>query len=249
MFAFARMQRQVSRTLIATALLCGGWAAAVACSSSSEPGIEATLLLSSVDDPPLVDSTRRFDTDRGYQVELRHGYLVLEHLELQDCVEDPVIGSLWEPAVALAHTGGNPRRLAAPVFVDLITPPSNTSLGVLKPPAGTYCAFQQSLGPADADTPGAPAEAIGQSLSLAFSVSGGPLGEPRVLEIRSDVVFDGFYALQPMTLDGSHRHVSIKIAHSGAAWFDGIDFATADEERITQKFLRNFRDSVEVSWQ
>ena len=206
-------------------------------------------MLRSVGDPPLTGSLRRFETDRGYTVELQGGYLVLEHLELQGCVDEPVIGALWEPAVAFAHTGGNPRRLAAPVFVDLAAPAANTSLGVIKPPAGAYCAFQQSLGPADPDTPSAPADAVGHSLHLDLSVSGVALTEPRALVIELDSVFDGFYAFEPMTLDETHRHITVQIAHAGASWFDGIDFETADEERVAQKFLRNFRDSVEVSWQ
>lgn len=249
MLRFASIQRRMSRALFASAVLFGGWTAAVACSSSSEPGVEATLRLSTIGEPAMQGGVRRFETDRGYQVELRAGFLVLEHLELQPCVGEPVVTSLWAPALAFAHTGGNPRRLAAPVFIDLTQPATDDAIGAIHPPSGTYCAFQQSLGPADADTPGVSDEAVGQSLRLEFTARGASMSEPREFTIESDILFDGFYPLEPMALDAEHRHATIQIAHTGASWFDGIDFETADDERVLQKFLRNFRDSVEVSWQ
>ncbi|MEZ4230751.1 MAG: hypothetical protein R3B89_16360 [Polyangiaceae bacterium] len=220
----------------------------MACSSSSEAGVEATLMLSSVGEPPMRDGVRSFYTDRGYQVQLSAGFLVLEHLELQPCVDGTALARMWAPAVAFAHTGGNPRRLAAPVLVDLTQRTREFELGSIKPPAGRYCAFQQSLGPSDADTPGVSPDRVGQSLRLELLVSGGTLDESREVSLVSDSVFDGFYPLEPMLLDDAHRHVTLQIAHTGVTWFDGIDFATADDERVLQKFLRNFRDSVEVSW-
>lgn len=249
MLRFASIQRRMSRALFVSTLLFGGWTTAVACSSSSEPGVEATLRLSTVGEPAMQGAVRPFETDRGFQVELRAGFLVLEHLELQPCVGEPALGSLWAPTLAFAHTGGNPRRLAAPVFVDLTQPATDTALGAIHPPSGTYCAFQQSLGPADADTPGVTDEAVGQSLRLEITARGASMSGSRDFILESDTLFDGFYPLEPMALDAEHRHATIQISHSGATWFDGIDFETADDERVLQKFLRNFRDSVEVSWQ
>ncbi|MBX3182811.1 MAG: hypothetical protein KIT72_18540 [Polyangiaceae bacterium] len=264
------------------------WGLAVAC-STTEPGITVTLALSPVEQPSLEPEVgRRFETDLGYQVHLREGFVVLEHLEVYRCdgagnpddhphhghslgfhtvkdasrfvsrdaarlaVKDAAARfSAWlAPKPAFAHSTGTAERLAAPIVVDLLSPSGAPwELGELALRPGAYCAFQHSLGPADADAERltAPSQ-VGQSLWLSLEVSGGGLSEPLLLELGSDEVFEGFYDLPRLELGEDRREAMIHIVHHGEHWFDHIDFAESTSDRVLQRFWRNFRDSVEVMW-
>ncbi len=260
------------RTGAFLALGVSAWGLAVAC-STTEPGITVTLALSPVEQPPLEPELgRRFQTDLGYEVRLLEGFVVLEHLEVYRCdggaspdggghhhhslsfhevKEAAQRFSAWlAPKPAFAHSTGSATRLAAPIVVDLLSPSGPMwQLGELALQPGAYCAVQHSLGPADADAARltAPSQ-VGQSLWLSLEVSGGALSEPLRLELASDEVFEGFYDLPKLELGEDRREALIHIVHHGEHWFDEIDFTEATSDRALQRFVRNFRDSVEVMW-
>lgn len=152
------------------------------------PGIELDLVLvheaSEGQTPEDNPAGREFRTDTGVQVSLNYGYVTVSQVALVACevarqggVARPnrpspfTLAQEWArvTGVAYAHGTTTPTILASPFVNGLERPDAQAvSLGVMKPPPGTYCGLNVSFEPADADAAALPADPnmVGQTLRL-----------------------------------------------------------------------------------
>jgi hypothetical protein len=179
-------------------------------------------------------------SDLGDTFVLDQALVTTVAVEILPC--QSALRSLWDVAVpnARAHGVSSPTRLATPRVEDALAN-EELELGELTPPAGRYCSLSIELGPADDDAEGlddAP-DALGRSLRLRGSAAGEPFAVESTLAVESTRSVE-------VTLDESHRDVTLAVEHDIARWFDGVALATPSDADLERRVLENLERSIAV---
>lgn len=191
-------------------------------------------------------------TDMGYRVRLERALIVIGEVELLRC--DNFVLDLWQllgPARARAHVLVSPTSLGVPYVLDLIeTAGTPVFAGTLRPPPGSYCGIRVVGMPATEQAEGLTEknrDVLEHTMFAAGHVTDSStgaewplevkMGEPLPCEMRFDraLVFD-----EPML-----ESISIEIDQT--SWFDGIDFASLDQDAVHERITKNLRSSLKAS--
>lgn len=246
----ASVQRFTRRSISAAvgALLWGG-----GCSSSSTEGVAVTIV-TEASNTTLVEGARVFD-DSGVKVTLSRGYLNTGGVEIVSCGATAfahstrdTLASLFGMREVLAHVVGSPTTLGAPSIESLVAAAgARSQIGLLHPPAGSYCKVKQTILAADHDASGMPSDGVmlGQSLFVegTYSTVG---AAPKPFRLASTASFDVETTIPTMSLSvDDRRTATVVLVKASDHWFDGVDFA-GDSRDTTTKILSNVRASLGV---
>jgi hypothetical protein len=217
--------------------------------STSEAGLEVNVQLV----PPPAGAAP-ITSDRGYAVTLERAYLTVGSVELEGC-ENAVLPSLelpFGPKLAFAHSVTSPTRIGSPAVLSLAGEEAEqVSFGTLGPPPGEYCALRVGLEPADADASHLPNDVdfVGLTLTLegTYRDSSGTEG---AFSVATTQTIERSVPFERLELgDDAEREAVLVVNADSARWFDGIDFATVEDEEIAELVLSNVVASLEVSVQ
>ena len=211
------------------------------CASSSEPGIEVSVI--SV--PAALEPGEALESVDGQELRLSELFWTTTAVELVPC--DSLTQKLWDVIVPSAHAHGvtSPRRLSVPV-VERASQREPVTLGTLRPAAGRYCSVRYELGTADGDAVGLESAPAMQGRSLdAVGEFRAPDAEPEPFEIASRVAF---HVLRPIDLELSEAtpRATLRIEHDKAAWFAGLALGELDAAEQEQRLLDNLAASTAI---
>jgi hypothetical protein len=185
------------------------------------------------------------ENDLGFSFALTSALFTNVAFEVVPCKS--ALRSLYDAAIpnARAHGVSTPTRLSVPTVEDALATEA-LELGELSPPAGRYCALLLELGPADSDAEGLDAapETLGKSLLLRGSASSSA-GSDEPFAIESETALETTRELE-LSLDESHREVTLVVEHDAARWFDGVDIATQSGSELGRRTLENVARSFGV---
>ncbi len=237
------------RTSGLTAVVCAGWLAFAACSSSEEQGLELTVMLA-VSPAMAQDGVLELETDLGYAVTLERAYITLGAVEIFDC-DATGAGALlkrwFEPTTAFAHSTSSPTRLGAPFVASLLASGQGSrEIGVLLPPPGNYCSTQVELAPADEDAQGLPDDVnmVGATLDVRgrWSDGGDSTGD---FALHSAATSERSLTIA-LRLSGDRRKQTLTLEAALDHAFDGVDFAEQSESEQAKAVLSNISQGLQA---
>ncbi|MFM7203937.1 MAG: hypothetical protein ACKO6N_24415 [Myxococcota bacterium] len=215
------------------------------------PGIELDLEV--VHDASLrsasLDGARSFETAEGMLITLDAAYVTLSSLELVACeLAARVRPTAWR-SVVWAHGTSTPTLLASPFVNGLERPDLEpASLGLLKPPPGSYCALRVTLAPADEDAAGLPANkaVVGQTLWLQGSWRKDSESTSTPLEVRSALVGTTLLSLPhaPWELTGEEPLPALRLRLAYDQWMDNVPLEIGDPDVLAVSLLTAILDSL-----
>ncbi len=244
--------RAVEGALAFTALV----ALPLACSDSTlESGLTVHVVIDAPRTPARTGHDATFTTDRGVVVHLTKAFLTTESAEIVPCgstasLLDGVRGA-FRIRSAFAHSTASPTKIGAPFVEDLLAATDvSTAFGALAPPPAKYCTLRYSVGAADDDAPGLPADGsmVGKSLYIVGDYTLPSGAAPTAFSIEASAAFDRDLAFEPLDLSASGAHAATLVVDKGMEhWFDGIDFATVSDDARARAVLTQVQSSLTVS--
>jgi hypothetical protein len=216
-----------------------GWLilAAIACGSAYEPGVQVELIV----EPSLAaDVSGRA---LGAELQIESLRWTSSEVELQRCFSPLASLGDWLIRPAHAHGDSSPTVLAVPTIVSALAAP--TSLGVLVPPAGRYCAVRYRVAPADADAVGLSAAPDMLGRSLLLRTAAGPLGSAEPRELASQNSFELTRSIE-LELSSEHRTASVHLGFDAQRWLEVIDVRSLVDRDTEDAIREAFESSFEL---
>lgn len=183
------------------------------------------------DAEPQPDGSWMVTNDLGYEVEVRHGFVVAYEATAIGCGGGSGwFGSLLDAFVPGAAWAGHAQSADETVVAEVIeslTDPVSRSLGVGWTTTSEYCESHLAFGTADpSDT----------TLFLSLIVDG-----TRPIEIDTELSWG---TLGDLTGEAGAGELEVEIVRDLGSMFDGVDFDAADDEAIAVAVLRALSASV-----
>lgn len=214
------------------------------------------------------DGTWSLTTDLGYHVALTRGWLTSYQLSMVPCwlvegtgaARTPAWHRLWSLIGGVAHAGHDdepdPSRVAASRVEPLIGLAA-VDFGAAQVPAEEYCKAHYVAARADDDTAGVPEAYAGERITLHLEATWAAPGDDtaHAFTVRTALAAGKNLALVPpggaeadaLRLRSDEAGFEVTVYRRPAGWFDGIDFATADdEEAIDRAVLLAFIDALRL---
>lgn len=201
---------------------------------------------------------RHFTTDRGYEITLDRGYIVLRTVQLVPCaMQTQRRGGVWHQiraalafeGTAYAHEVDVLGYLDRPAAEDLLGRDDVAiPLGRMRALPLEVCGVNVLLGRAIEGTLGAPADGIldGQTLLVAGSWRASN-GTAAAFSFTTAMAVPVLRTTDGLVLADTRRHAALSIVHASFdRWFDGIELATADPELVANQLLARAAAALQV---
>ena len=188
-------------------------------------------------------------TDLGYKVYLRKGFLVTYAATLKRCTVNKDKGTLWFPdflfSTAWAGHGlyQDPSAVHSTIVEDLSTLKTRF-LGSASFPKASYCGTEMLLARSDAKTQNLPEDIDMLQYSLYLDLLWSKQdSKPIPLEVKIKLSHSGSAPFSTISAQGNSLSITQTRLSSGL--FDQIDFKTEIPERAARQVLRNvIKDAV-----
>lgn len=214
------------------------------------------------------DGTWSLTTDRGYRVTLMRGWLTSYQVSMVPCwlvegtgaARTPAWHRLWWLIGGVAHAGHDdepdPSRVAAS-RVEALAPLVAVDFGAARVPGETYCKAHYVAARADDDTADVPEAYAGERITLHLEATWTAPGDSaaHAFTVRTALAAGRNLSLVPaggaeadaLRLRSDEVGIDVTVYRRPAGWFDGIDFASVDdEEAIDRAVLLAFIDGLRL---